>query len=168
MLAGLQWIVWCGLYLVGHFALYTLVLRNRESFLRERVIFGYHVLSAVALALVLLGTAVITAREEVLIETVGALSLHGIYSLSFLELWSLSEAGYSLRILGELDTPGGAPKVDLALLYRLGSSKKESRIESLQRLRLVRRQTQGVSLTPLGRVLAAALRAIAKAVNVKM
>ena len=44
---------------------------------------------------------------------VGAAAAHGIYSLSFLECWALSEGGYSLRVLDEIVRRGTVPLVDL-------------------------------------------------------
>ncbi len=160
---------WGVLYLGVHFLLYVLVLRHTRVFLREKVIFLYHAFSALAVTCLLLGATAIAPQWGGLVSAIAVISLHGIYSLSFLELWSLAEGSYSLRILDHVDAvrESGA-EVDLAQLQRIGASKKESRIESLQRLRLVRRRGDRFVLTPVGRLIATGLYFIALAENLKM
>ncbi len=83
---------------------------------------------------------------------VAAISLHGIYSLSFLELWALSDGGYSLRILDQIDLLGD--RADFVFLKALGSSKKKFRLESLKRLGWVAVDPKGWALTARGRAAA--------------
>ena len=160
--------MWILLYLVVHCFLYVLVLRHIRLFSSEKVIFLYHAFSALVIICIQLGMLVIEPQLEGVVSSVGMISLHGIYSLSFLELWSLAEGGYSLNILDRVNIAHvKGLKVKLADLHQIGAFKKEGRIESLQRLRLVCRQGQRFSLTALGRLVALGLRAVAWSVNVK-
>ena len=160
--------MWILLYLVVHCFLYVLVLRHTRLFSSEKVIFLYHAFSALVIICIQLGMLVIEPQLEGVVSSVGMISLHGIYSLSFLELWSLAEGGYSISILDRVNTSHtGRLEVNLADLHQIGEFKKESRIESLQRLRLVRRQGERFGLTALGRLVALGLRAVAWTVNVE-
>lgn len=155
-------------YLGTHLLFYILVLRHTLLFSREKVIFFYHASSALAMVCILLGIFAIVPQSGNLISAVGVMSLHGIYSLSFLELWSLAEGSYSLTILDRVDAAQAeGVGINLAELQRIGASKKKNRIEGLQRLRLVRRQGERFSLTVLGRLVALGLCIIARAVDLK-
>lgn len=96
------------------------------------------------------------------------MSLHGIYSLSFLELWSLAQGGYSLNILEYIHSKGEVGvEADLSQLKQIGSFKKANRIDSLQRLKLIRHQEEQLSLTQFGLFTIFFLRSIAWLVNLK-
>src|SRR5438093_12043221 len=86
-------------YLVTHFLIYLIVLRNTRLFRSERVIFLYHFIPAVIMALAVVGLSIVLSSEEMLASAVLVISLQGIYSLSFLELWSLAHGSYSISIL---------------------------------------------------------------------
>lgn len=119
------------IYLGAHFLLYAVWLRRVQLFARENVIFLYHFLSWVAAAAVLGGS------QPALFVFYG--SLHGIYSLSFLALWSSSDGGYSLRILNHIDRAlASGEKIRWRDLENLGTLKKEDRTGSLEKLGLVR------------------------------
>jgi hypothetical protein len=95
--------------------------------------------------------------------------LHGIYSLSFLELWALADDSYSLAILEIIGRSGTA--AGPALMQRLeaiGTSKQVSRLEGLQAVGLVREVGDGsFTLTPTGRAAAALGRALLFLANVR-
>jgi hypothetical protein len=80
--------VWC----LAHLGIFVIV-RGGTSVASERGIFRFHVASFAALAILL---AAFVAAGASIGTSAGALALHGIYSLSFLELWSLSEGGFSV------------------------------------------------------------------------
>ena len=125
--------IFTAVYLSAHFFVYALFLRNRPAFYREKNIFLYHAISFLIFATA--GGILIAAKSGVFKWVVGAVSLHGIYSVSFLEFWALSDGGYSLRILDRMDS--GGTSADLAFLETLGASKKKFRLDSLKRLGLV-------------------------------
>src|SRR5271170_8479003 len=85
-------------YLACHLVAYALVLRWIPFFRTEFGIFALHVASFLgllaAVALRPTNGPGLAAPRIVL-----GMSLHGIYSLSFLELWSLTQGSYSLAIL---------------------------------------------------------------------
>jgi hypothetical protein len=67
-----------------------------------------------------------------------AVGLHGIYSLSFLELWSLTEGSYSLSLLMRINSSETGITVEqLSGLKNIGTTKLAARHESLRRLGLV-------------------------------
>jgi hypothetical protein len=158
---------WGALYLGVHFLVYILVLRYVQCFSFEKTIFLYHALSALALG-GLLAILTFLMRSVTLASPVALMSLHGIYSLSFLELWSLTQGSYSLSILTHVDDAKsvGMP-LGLAELRGVGAWKKRGRIESLQRLWLLRRQGEHFGLTALGHLAALGFRAVAEIVNLK-
>jgi hypothetical protein len=97
-----------------------------------------------------------------------ALAAHGIYSTSFLELWSLAEGGYSLSILRLLKGAREAGRtVDLATLHAIGAQKKGNRVQGLLKLHLVRQEGSLFVATPFGRVAGAFLGGIAWAANLR-
>jgi len=148
-----QHFFWYYLYPMAHLLLYAAILRRLKAFSQERTIFLYHGLSAVALAVWLLGPWMHPAFFEKLTITVGILSFHGIYSLSFLELWWLSDGGYSLRILdriGHIGMHGFSP--DLSDLQELGASKKKDRLQSLRQFGLIRTENERFGLSQFGRI----------------
>lgn len=166
---------WSVVYVVGHLLLYVLVLRRRDAFRSERVIFRYHVLSALLLtAVALTGLAATVAGwlapgSGVNLDTaVAVVALHGTYSLSFLEVWSLAEGGYSLQILEHVRSAEQAGRpLDVAALRAIGSAKQASRLDGLGRLGLVRQHGEQIELTGVGRVIAAVLASIAWLTNVQ-
>jgi hypothetical protein len=161
-----DWLVWGVLYLAAHLLLYVLVVRSLPPFQTERGIFLYHLGSITLLACALLVALAMAPGGRMLPAAAALLSLHGIYSMSFLELWSLSEGGYRLSILHYVESATAhGTTVDLAALSQIGASKKANRLEGLERLKLVRRRAAVFELTPLGQVVAAALQAIGWAAN---
>lgn len=158
------------LYVVGHFALYVLCLRHQTVFRREVVIFTYHVVPYVlwvALGMFLWYSGAANATDS--IETITAIAAgHGIYSLSFLELWSLSQGGYSLSILDEVDR---AERIDQSpdwnRLALIGDKKQSDRLKALLGLGLIRSDDAGYRLTGLGMVVALALALLVWTANLK-
>ena len=133
-------------YLGLHFLLYAFFLRGLDAFYLEINILLYHLVSFLtffAYALFLMA-----AQSPDFKWGIAMLSLHGIYSLSFLELWALSDGCYSLRILDRIEASGTS---DLGFLEALGASKKRHRLGTLKRFRLVYPRPEGWTLTPTGR-----------------
>jgi hypothetical protein len=151
--------------MAAHLAAYALLLRGTDAFKREWTIFGYHVLS---MALVLVSGATLMRTGVLGVPAVAvAAAVHGIYSLTFLELWALAEGGYSLAILRELhrvERLGIA--FDPTTLYDLGSSKRSTRGASLVRLGLCRERHGQFVLTPRGRAAAALLALVGRVANI--
>lgn len=159
--------MWYAVYFAAHLLLYAAVLRRLSAFRREDVIFKYHALSAVAVTLAvaagwLLGWGM---DEELAVAVVG---LHGLYSVTFLELWSLAEGGYSLQILEGLagaERRGEPP--DVEALRAIGAAKQGNRLAGLASIGLVRYEDSRVGLTRAGRLVASAFALLAWLTNVK-
>jgi hypothetical protein len=166
----LTWLAWGAAYLAGHLGVYFLVVRHARATSRELAIFLYHLASAAGTALVLL-LALLAGPPggPDLATAVGIVALHGIYSTSFLELWSLSEGGYSLTIMAHVERARARRHpVHVAGLRQLGRWKQATRLGGLERLGLIRRERGHVALTPLGRVVAWGLALIAWAANIRV
>jgi hypothetical protein len=125
-------------YLAAHLCLFLLWLRRVTLFRREAAIAAYHVVSY-ALLVGVLGAVAFVGRDARGYALTGlAAGLHGIYSLTFLELWSLTEGSYSLSLLTKIDCSEPGVTVDeLVALKSIGATKRSVRLESLRRLGLV-------------------------------
>lgn len=148
------------LWLGGHVALWLLSLRERRFWQREKAILLWHVGScgvvgaAILLWLALSGGSLVVA--------VGLVALHGIYSVSFLELWALAQGSYSLSILTRTVRQGRIDAHDTRALEAIGAAKQADREADLVRLGLAERRGtgQGWLLTPRGRALCGAARGV--------
>lgn len=86
---------------------------------------------------------------------IAACAAHGIYSLSFLEIWALSEGGYSLRVLHEVVQRQQSTLPELEAHFSvLSSDKKEGRLDSLLKLHLLKKDGSNYSLTTSGKTVA--------------
>jgi hypothetical protein len=147
-------------YLAAHLCLYMMWLRRVPLFGREAPIAAYHIASYALLVGGLAAVAVAGGDAQGPALAGLAAGLHGIYSLSFLELWSLTESSYSLSLLTKIGS--SEPPVTLEELVGLkgiGAVKRSVRQESLRRLGLVS-EGPAYKVTFLGRVCSAALTAI--------
>ncbi len=155
-------------YLTAHFFIY-LALRFRVPALRtESGIFRYHLFSFASLAT---GSGVVWALDSIehaCAAALGALSLHGIYSISFLEVWSLAEGGYSLSILEVAADPRGISGTRAeSLLENIGERKRSVRVAALEAKGLLRREGGEIELTAKGRYWALAFRGLAWLSNLR-
>jgi hypothetical protein len=155
-------------YLGIHFLAFVLVFRHQELFRQERVLFLYHAVPAVLGAACVLAVSLLEARQSLLAEAVLVISLQGIYSLSFLELWSLTEGGYSLHILRRFKIGGGTMSpADMVVLEQIGADKRGSRLAALIRLGLIGFDGDGYRLTRRGRMLSGSFAFLFHLVNLK-
>jgi hypothetical protein len=159
--------LWYVVYFAAHLLLYAVVLRRLPAFRREGVIFAYHALSAVAVTLsVVVGWLVGQGFD--LEWAVAIVGLHGLYSVTFLELWSLAEGGYSLQILEGL---AGAERrgepADVEALRAIGAAKQGNRLAGLASIGLVRYEGSRVALTGIGRAVASVFALLAWLTNVQ-
>ena len=154
--------------MAAHVLLYVVVLRHRPAFCREAVIFAYHAASAVAISLGAIADALVGLSGIDLYGVAAVIALHGIYSVTFLEMWSLSEGGYSLQIMEHLASAQerGVP-VDIAGLEAIGAAKQGNRLEGLARVGLLRLEGDQVELTAVGRSVAATLAGLAWLIDVR-
>ena len=160
--------MWYALYLAVHLVLYFAVLRHLPAFRSERTIFLYHALSAIGVSLVVLATLFAPGSDVDLVWVIGVIALHGVYSTTFLEVWSLAEGGYSLQILEHLERAerlGQTP--DAKALQAIGIAKQGNRLDGLASIGLVRQEAGRVSLTGTGRVVASSFALLAWLTNVQ-
>jgi hypothetical protein len=142
-------------YLVLHVLLYVFVLRYRPLFQSERGIFLYHFFSATLLTLVAFAAAIIHFGDTALAIATGLVAIHAIYSLSFLELWTLAEGSYSMSILTGIASQGTLSRNALIKAFaRIGDAKKGDRLSVLSKLSLAHRDGDRWRLSPRGRVVA--------------
>jgi hypothetical protein len=148
-------------YLALHVLLYLVVLRDRRPFQSERGIFLYHFLSATVFTVVALAAAVSPFSDAALAVAIGLIAMHCIYSLSFLELWSLAEGSYSMSILTGIASQGTLSRKSLVDAFAcIGDAKKGNRLSVLSNLSLARREGSHWQLSARGRLLAGMLNVL--------
>jgi hypothetical protein len=147
-------------YLAVQFLLFLGVVRHLPWGRTERgILFFQCAAYGFLLTLISIGSTVLPP-DPLLVFAAG---LHGIYSLSFLELWSLTQGSYSLGILAQIDRLGGAAlPSDLAGQTDIGRQKQHQRYQSLVSLGLLRTDGQ---LTARGWIAAHTLRCVASLSN---
>ena len=130
--------------------------------LRERGIFLFHVGSFLILGVMLIGFLLLNFSEGFFTAAVASLAFHAIYSLSFLELWALSDGGFSLRILADASGPARLTLRDIVARHRkVSDEKKIRRIASLISLGLVSKDGMAYRLTSRGRFVSTCFAGIA-------
>ncbi len=153
-------------YLTVHLAAYVAWLRLLVPLRTEKGIFLYHFGSAVITGVAAVVAAFIDPAEFGIAGCVLVLSVHGIYSLSFLELWSLAQGGYSLSIIaGIVQAEATGTEPDFSGLAAIGAAKQADRVAALERLGLIATNGERISLTPRGSAIAAALHALRRWVD---
>jgi hypothetical protein len=157
----MTWIL-IGIYIATHFLLYVLIFRHLQRFRTERGIFSLHFLSASILLFSMVAHFLLLPTYNRFALILGAAAAHGIYSLSFLECWALSEGGYSLRVLSEIVRRGTVPVSDLERHFvELSAQKKKDRASSLMTLGLICVQDERYTLTTKGKMIACTIAAVA-------
>ena len=157
-----------GIYLALHFFTYVFVLRKLEIFELEKSIFLYHVIPAFLFCCAVLFSLVANTSEQYIAVAVALICVHGIYSLTFLELWTLSQISFSREVLihvakhGSLET--APPPRDLV---QIGESKRSGRLDVMLRLRLIEQEDDHFHLTRRGRLVGSALATIAWLANLR-
>lgn len=148
----------CAGYLGIHFTAYALAGRHFAALQTERGIFAYHAFSY-ALALFAVGlTGFMQPSDDSLVLALLMVGCHGIYSLSFLEVWSLTQGSYSLQLLAQIAQAGRAVSpADLTGARAIGAQKQQDRTDALRQLRLI---CPSGELSGFGRVVASLLRGI--------
>ena len=161
-----MWLTLVAAYLLAHLGAYIAVFRGWPTFGRESTIFQYHFVSFCLMcvaSLIGLAASGLQLSTALALAAVGV-AAHAIYSISFLEIWSLAEGGYSLNVLRHADSDG---VIDMQALAAVGTSKKDSRIRGLVRLGLACETDGRFELTGRGRLVATLLRAVAWPANLQ-
>jgi len=142
-------------YLAFHFLVYVFLLRERPLFQSERGIFLYHFVSATLFTLVAFADAITHFSDAAVAIAIGLSAIHGIYSISFLELWTLAEGSYSMSILTGIASQGKLSRNRLIDAFaRIGDAKKGNRLSVLSGLSLARHDGNYWRLSARGRLVA--------------
>jgi hypothetical protein len=145
-------------YLAAHVLLYFSVLRNRRFFQSELGIFLYHLVSVTVLMVAALVIALVHFSDAALAVAIGLIAIHCIYSISFLELWSLAEGSYSMSIVTGIAAKGRVSRKALIDAFAgIGDVKKATRLSVLSKMSLAQRKEVHWHLSARGRLLAYAL-----------
>jgi hypothetical protein len=151
--------------IAAHLATYLLYFRSRPRLMSEAAITRYHI--ALMLTVLVAGDLALVAANQwdwsafLIMGTLPA-----IYSMTFLECWSLTEGSYSFFILSRIKLANGQP-LNMAPLRSLGAEKLSARVNGLLRLNLVVRDGECLQITSRGRAIAAILRSALWLVHVK-
>lgn len=157
----------CGVVLL-HLAVYFFLLRDWAALQKEKGIFLYHFISFVAVTFAAAASCFMFPADQMLKAVLAVLAFHAIYSMSFLELWSLSQISYSIAILDAIEKqPGLELKTVTARFSGTGQEKRESRLAGLQNIGLIVVTQERVELTPRGRAAASVLSALRWIANLK-
>jgi hypothetical protein len=158
----------CMLYLAGHAALYLVALRDWPALDSEKGIFLYHFASAICVTAIF-GIWALAGEPDAWTWFAAVVFLHGVYSLSFLELWALADDSFSLAILRAIDRSGVTSREALReQLETIAARKRASRLDDLERVGLLRETGDGaVALTGAGRAWVLLGRSLLFLVNVR-
>jgi len=139
------------IFIFLNFLIYFFYYRHRPIGRSEKGIFLYQLMSLLILTTLTVLIVHDQNLEAFITAIIFSISIHGIYSLSFLEIWSLSEGGYSLQILDIIDrNMGFLPEESFNNLVKVGDEKKSKRINSLVKLNLIKVSGNYISLTYYG------------------
>jgi hypothetical protein len=143
----------CIVFLLAHAGLYFAVLRDSAALASEKGVFLYHFISAILVAGGFGAWTIVHGGWGAWTWFACVVMLHGLYSLSFLELWALADDSYSLAIMEIISRSGAAAGPGLMQrLEEIGMDKQASRLDALRSIGLVRDVGDGLfTLTPGGR-----------------
>jgi hypothetical protein len=162
----MHWLLLAG-FIAAHLLAYIAVFRYLRAFAAERTIVIYH---GIAFAAVFAVVAIAFARGTIgFAASCGLLALQYLYSLSFLELWTLAEGSYSLQILLRVSRQASISREEiLATCEAIGADKKRNRLDDLLSLKLIAKSPDGTfDLSTMGRMLVDSLRFIMRLTTIR-
>ena len=159
----------CSLYIAAHAGLYFVALRKGPALSSEKGIFFYHFISAMVVCAGTFVWVVATGGTDAWAWFVSVVMLHGIYSLSLLELWALADDSYSLAMMEAIHRRGTERGEALVQgLETIGTRKQSLRLDSLKRIGVLDEASDGaISLTSTGRAVYFFGRGLLFLVNVR-
>ncbi len=152
-------------YLIMHLLTYILYGRHSSILKNERGIFLFHFISFVVFIICFAATSYLANQSESLYIATAGIALHGIYSLSFLELWSLSQGGYSISILRLSPITTDNEDGSLQKLEEIGNLKFSDRLKSLENLGMLKRNNNEIIVTTVGAIFTGLLKLFVKLTN---
>jgi hypothetical protein len=137
----MHWLLQAG-FIIAHLLAYIAVFRYWRAFTAERTIVIYHGLAFTAVFVVVF---VAFARGAIgFAASCGLLAVQYLYSLSFLELWTLAEGSYSLQILLRVSRQPSISREEIIATYEaIGADKKRNRLDDLHSLKLIEKSPDG-------------------------
>ncbi len=141
-----------------HFILFVALVRHLRVVRSEKGILLYHILSCACVGLGVVAWGVVTGSEAMLSALLAAAGLHGMYSMSFLAMWSSAEGGFSLRMMKALEHGPRTRQDVMAEFVSLGDSKRSTRLAVLERAGWIRQQDGLYRPTGAGLLLASVMR----------
>lgn len=149
-----------------NFLLFVTVFRYRTSYKSESAILNLHIRSVGLLFFIGLLLFSINPGGEYVIAVFTGLMIHGIYSLTFLEFWALSQGSFSLEALKKI-SHGQFNAEIVQQLINQGDEKLQSRIAGLEKSGWLRLTHSEYHLTRKGYALAFFLKSIQKICMIK-
>lgn len=138
-------------FLLFHFLSYTLFLK--KYLFSEKAIIFYHLISVIV-AIIFSYVSYVNmgySLSQCSVKIGLILGIQGIYSLTFLEIWSLTEGSYALIILAKLyNAKVNHTATNFCELERVGLTKQVNRISHLVSLKLISQVDEKIRLTLLG------------------
>lgn len=154
-----RWLVGAAVWLAAHFLIFVVWFRHTRFATSEKAIFLFHLWPALLLSTIFALAALVRPSSASLAVAAIAIFGHGIYSLTFLELWTLAQISYSREVLSHARRSGLDTEAQ-ATLVRLGDEKRAGRLHALSGSGMVRIENGRWSLTPRGRLAATLLRIV--------
>jgi hypothetical protein len=154
-------------FVIVHLISYVVFFRRLRAFRREDAIFAFHMVAFVAVAVAAIAGWWLGAIGTATIAAI--LSLQLVYSMTFLETWSLAQGSYSLQILLQVARhPEPSKRFIIAATKSIGTQKKRNRLQSLIALGLLQPvDHDAVRLTRGGRCVITFFRAIKVLANIR-
>jgi len=124
----------------------------KHHLISESRIFLFHVVIFLFLPMLSLSGAITLGWQFLPLDVLTLYGLSALYSLSFLELWSLSEGSYSFQILVAINS--GSPTDVLKEASAVGQKKQTDRISGIVHLGLACSSGNRLVITGKGRLVA--------------
>lgn len=146
------------LWVVAHFLFYVFWLRYNLKLREEKNIFLFHMISFLFFSFLLLIFYLFDGFINFWYSFIAALSVHGIYSMSFNLFWSSSQGGFSLGMIKKINVDKLSRQECLDHFIRIGDNKRSSRLNNLQKMGLIKREDSKYKIDNKGRFIAYILR----------
>ena len=154
-------------WVLVHFLLYVTFVRRSYSANPEEAILRFHIFSFLSVLLASAAYVISAPESENVAGLFAALALHAIYSMTFLEVWSVTQGSFVFWTLSRIDAAQGRP-LDLRTLEEVGTAKRAKRLQDLASLGLVHRAQDGAwRLTRSGRLAHVVIELIAFVTNIR-
>jgi hypothetical protein len=146
------------------FILHVAILKHYLA--SEGRIFRFHVAIFLLLPILTISGVLVLGWRIIPLDVLTLYGLSAFYSLSFLELWSLSQGSYSLQILAAIQS--GVPVDVVKRVSAVGQMKQTDRMSGIVRLGLARHCGDRLVITGKGSLVAFVSRFFAGAAGARL